>query len=651
MSFEKKFRIPENLNIEEIIEENKAVFYGNGLKKDNLIFICDALIKARANHRKQINETGNNFAPLSSEYLQEVVYRYRKYLDFLLANDIILTDNQFIVGEKCFGYCYNYPYSGQRLKEVVVDNYILKKTMRRASEKYREKLRKSMWGYSYLTEWWESGKLEIDIKGAFEWIENYEKAKIATINNDDTIKDKILAIENVIDTSEDFKHLVLSISSEAPRYGFSGEGHRFYNPISNLKRELRSFLTYDGKPLVDIDIKNSQPFLATALFKSSFWESTVETGGQILTLEGVSKDIHKVVKESKQYKHIITLLKTSKSHDQQQSQFKKYIDLVVEMGFYEYILEHFEPIYPDRFNERNKVKKEVLRIFYVANKFTIFDFYKPCQTFKSHFPEVYELFRLIKEIQDNYLPIILQRIESFLVIDIICKCLSQNSAETPFFTIHDNIITTKGNEGIVREIMSAEIYKWIGYEPKLDCNDLVPLGMPQIIETWKTISDFEGYEVSSIGNVRGIERKVKHSTWEITVMPKLLKTRVNNRGYKDVRLSKDGKTFTKLVHILTAEAFVPNVEVKPNVNHMDGNKLNNHFKNLSWVTHSENIQHAYDTGLIKKMKSKIVVDTCTGELYPSIKEAAKAIHISYGTCRNYLNGNIKNNKTCLKLAS
>jgi len=101
---------------------------------------------------------------------------------------------------------------------------------------------------------------------------------------------------------------------------------------------------------------------------------------------------------------------------------------------------------------------------------------------------------------------------------------------------------------------------------------------------------------------------------------------------------------------LTAEAFVPNPENKPEVNHLDGDKLNCHFKNLEWSTHSENMLHAHRTGLIKK-KTTPVIDICTGQTYVSIKEAAKAININYGTCRNYLNGNIKNNKTCLRNAS
>lgn len=76
---------------------------------------------------------------------------------------------------------------------------------------------------------------------------------------------------------------------------------------------------------------------------------------------------------------------------------------------------------------------------------------------------------------------------------------------------------------------------------------------------------------------------------------KELKCRVNGHGYLDIKLQ--GKTYK--VHRLVAEFYVPNTENKPQVNHIDGNKLNNHYSNLEWVTNSENQRHAYATGLNK----------------------------------------------------
>ena len=85
--------------------------------------------------------------------------------------------------------------------------------------------------------------------------------------------------------------------------------------------------------------------------------------------------------------------------------------------------------------------------------------------------------RLIKEIEYTYLPIILQRIESYLLLDVICKKISERDSGILTFTIHDSIITTKGNESIVEEIILHEIESWTGYKPRLELEDLLPLKM------------------------------------------------------------------------------------------------------------------------------------------------------------------------------
>jgi len=79
-----------------------------------------------------------------------------------------------------------------------------------------------------------------------------------------------------------------------------------------------------------------------------------------------------------------------------------------------------------------------------------------------------------------------------------------------------------------------------------------------------------------------------------------LKPGITSRGYYHVDLAGKGK----LVHRLVAEAFLPDFLDKPQVNHIDGNKLNNHISNLEMATSSENLLHAYKTGLKVEVKGE-----------------------------------------------
>lgn len=71
----------------------------------------------------------------------------------------------------------------------------------------------------------------------------------------------------------------------------------------------------------------------------------------------------------------------------------------------------------------------------------------------------------------------------------------------------------------------------------------------------------------------------------------------DSRGYVVVSIYSKEKLYSKKIHRLVAEAFIPNPENKPQVNHIDGDKKNNHVSNLEWVTCVENIHHAINTGL------------------------------------------------------
>jgi len=117
-----------------------------------------------------------------------------------------------------------------------------------------------------------------------------------------------------------------------------------------------------------------------------------------------------------------------------------------------------------------------------------------------------------------------------------------------------------------------------------------------IQEKWLPCPGFEtSYEVSNYGQVRSIDRYIYRRNG--LVKGQLIHFDFNKKGYPQLRLYNKNKKYVRNQHRLVALAFIPNPNNLPQVNHIDGNKMNNHISNLEWCTNSDNMKHAYKLGL------------------------------------------------------
>lgn len=127
-------------------------------------------------------------------------------------------------------------------------------------------------------------------------------------------------------------------------------------------------------------------------------------------------------------------------------------------------------------------------------------------------------------------------------------------------------------------------------------------------EIWKNVKNYEGlYQVSNLGKIKTLQRR--------GATTKIIKPKKNSNGYLIVGLHKNGIRKEVAIQRLVAIAFIKNLEEKPEVNHIDGNKENNNVFNLEWVTHKENMEHARNNNLIKVTENVIKQGKFIGKKY------------------------------------
>ena len=146
------------------------------------------------------------------------------------------------------------------------------------------------------------------------------------------------------------------------------------------------------------------------------------------------------------------------------------------------------------------------------------------------------------------------------------------------------------------------------------------------MEIWKEINGFENYQISNLGNLKSIKNNKEY----YMALP------INQDGYYQVALYKNGEQHNKLVHRLVAEAFIENTYNKKTVNHKNGIKTDNRVDNLEWATNKEQTQHSIN---VLNHKS-IITDKCRKkQIALHQRKVKRSDGITFNSIKEASNGN------------
>lgn len=425
--------IPDKIEIEKLIENNKPNF---NYKLDFFYYLISLVIKLPAWNKKFRRKDG--FVPLNSQKLQFYNREYRLHLDFLVENKVFDEFKHFQDGVSR-KFRISEEYLCDKVKEIELKNTLIVRKLLSESNINLSTINNNR----CLFKWFDSSKLTIENNEATQFAYSQleeEKNKFGIYGAYGRLYQKIYKIRCI----------------DAGYFWFSRNGKknkRLHTNLTSLNKDLRQFLRYNGEKLVCIDIANSQPFFSTHLFYSK----SLYYNNNIITLVKASEII-----DTKEFEHYINLCSSGRLYEYIAENMAKEFGINYFDAGWDFDGKKKEFV-PKETNPRKKAKKAFFEVVFSKNERNS----KEKELFMKLFPTVMKVFKKIKEKHHNKLALMLQNLESEIVLDKTCKEIAKDFPEIPIFTIHDSISTTLGYEEIVYSYLRNNLEKAIGLNPSL----------------------------------------------------------------------------------------------------------------------------------------------------------------------------------------
>jgi len=409
-------------DIAELLKPNFKGFSIDNLKE---------VISIIAFHTQYHDEDQAPAAPLNMVFLRKLVPQAGQYMKGLINLGIVQRSGAYKPGEASYKYQFSPEYQSKYIR-VILTNAALIRRIKTAHAKAKKNTRTTR-GRSLQNHYLKQLTIE---PGCIDFINaNYSKAT----NQYNDVMQSATRIMN----SDIF-------------YKVDATSGRYHSNITNMAKGLRPFLRINGEPLVNIDIKNSQPYLLTVILTNPAKVASMA--------------------KNPAFDMMLQSLKVPKKED-----VTKFINLVVSGQYYEYFMQELSKI--GLHLTRSETKEQVLKILYDQNRLPADELGRVCKTtFKNLFPTVNKVFNKIrgnasgdKFTSYKRFAILLQTIESHLLLDVILKRIYKELPGVIAITIHDSIMTGAITNQVdaIRKIMNDELTKFVGFAPKIKIEGVI----------------------------------------------------------------------------------------------------------------------------------------------------------------------------------
>ncbi|MBF9239523.1 hypothetical protein I2I05_19170 [Hymenobacter sp. BT683] len=246
----------------------------------------------------------------------------------------------------------------------------------------------------------------------------------------------------------------------------TGRDERLHSLLVRMKRELRSFLLYDGQPLVSLDVRSSQPYLLLVLLSKEFYKrAEANSLSWASVVSGRNFSNHHILitpdaNHPSYYSKIPLVL--SELSDTQFAKKQVFPKIAWSEGFYKDFARKVtggEPTPP----QVEKMKEEGIWMFFEpkAKKFNSRIFAQ----FQHHYPVEAAAIRAVHKLAPKLLPLLLQRLEARILLHGVAKDIAGRLPKAPLLTVHDSILTTPAYATHVKKLMAAGLKKYVGVTP------------------------------------------------------------------------------------------------------------------------------------------------------------------------------------------